>query len=620
MKDRFKKKAYALENRSGLAWGLGLLVQAVFFLVSGWLVVFVQMPEKPVSFVPVQKVSRSKLNLKKPQVVLKKDHPRFFEREISFPKSPLPVLDFSVPEGWTEEVALEDVVGEVLIPEEDPASVFGNLQSTGNDLRGTFYDFRRDRKGRRIPMDWNMLRVLLRDFVHDGWKPSALDHYYRSPQVRYTPTCLFPCMESIMARIAFGEFKEGCRADDYCWAMLYRGDLVYPEKITFRFWGMGDSVLTVRVDGKTVLDAPLFSNSGGLDLKWQTHCAKSHCYYLGNGKSVVGDWITLEAGVPKKMEFLFADYGGGAFGAMLLVEVKGEKYPKNRQGAPILPVFKTTPLSEDLKEQAWEYLVKDEADLDSGPVFCDFPIQTKIKREAVKKEDPPPPLFSNCKRAARVWHTANGKILGKACFVMLLGGKVVLRDTKEALQKIPLNLFCAADQEYVELETPPRFNIDFSKQSRRLNVPPSFFPSWEQPKLFEYTFSAKLKQVSANHYSHPLKVELFVIGKEIMGNRYLLLDRQVRSFIPSQQKDRRFRFSGQSVLLRDSTFYKQRRGERYCSFLIVVSDEKGRIIQYATPKKWLFEHLNDLRTFPVGKHMNKQCQRVFPTPPKALRY
>jgi hypothetical protein len=428
-------------------------------------------------------------------------------------------------------------------------------------------------------------------------------------------------MESTMARIAFGEFKEGCRADDYCWAMHYRGDLVYPEKITFRFWGMGDSVLTVRVDGKTVLDAPLFSNSGGLDLKWQTHSCKSHCYYLGNGKSVVGDWITLEAGVSKKMEFLFADYGGGAFGAVLLVEVKGVEYPKNRQGAPILPVFKTAPLSEDLKEQVWEYLVKDEADLEGGPVFCDFPIWTKVKNNpSFKNEHPAPVLFSDCKRAQRAWHAQDGRSLGQACFVMLLGGKVVLRGSNGRLRKIPLDLFCATDQTYVELETPPRFKIDFAKQSRRLMVPPSFFPSWQQPKLFETYFSAKLKQVSPNDYSHALKVELFTIGKEIMGNRYLLLDRQVASFVPTEQKDRRFRFSGQPVLLRDSTFYKQRRGERYCSYLIVLSDELGRVIQYATPKKWLFEHLNELRTFPVGKHMDKQCRRVFPTPPKPLHY
>jgi len=56
-------------------------------------------------------------------------------------------------------------------------------------------------------------------------------------------------------------------------------------------------------------------------------------------------------------------------------------------------------------------------------------------------------------------------------------------------------------------------------------------------------------------------------------------------------------------------------GKRPVSYLVVVTDERGEIIQHATPNKWIFEHLENLRKMPVGRFMDKTCTRVHPERP-----
>ena len=57
------------------------------------------------------------------------------------------------------------------------------------------------------------------------------------------------------------------------------------------------------------------------------------------------------------------------------------------------------------------------------------------------------------------------------------------------------------------------------------------------------------------------------------------------------------------------------RGTKYGGYLITVTDERGFIIQYKTSHDWLFEKLRNLRKVPVGKHFNKEGNRVSPPRP-----
>ncbi|MEN8255844.1 MAG: hypothetical protein ABFR33_10295 [Verrucomicrobiota bacterium] len=126
-------------------------------------------------------------------------------------------------------------------------------------------------------------------------------------------------------------------------------------------------------------------------------------------------------------------------------------------------------------------------------------------------------------------------------------------------------------------------------------------------------------------YDQELQAEFFAIGTEINGDRYILLDRQKTAFTPGEEKNRSIRFSGRTVELPDflagsNSAGRDRRGEKYSSFLVVVMDSRGKIIAHETPKKWLFENLENLKKVPVGKYFDKTCTRTRPTRPKTRYY
>ncbi|VGO16251.1 hypothetical protein PDESU_04842 [Pontiella desulfatans] len=130
----------------------------------------------------------------------------------------------------------------------------------------------------------------------------------------------------------------------YCWAIHYKGQLVHREDITFRFRGQGDDILVVKVDGECVLNACGRGTEGFLQPGlggWSSSSADSRRFYMGNSTAVVGEWITLRAGEPKKMEVVIGEVPGGTFCSMLTVEVEDVEYGRNRQSGPILPMFKT---------------------------------------------------------------------------------------------------------------------------------------------------------------------------------------------------------------------------------------------------------------------------------------
>ena len=96
-----------------------------------------------------------------------------------------------------------------------------------------------------------------------------------------------------------------------------------------------------------------------------------------------GDWIELKAGIPKEMDVLIGEVPGGGFCSMLTVEVDGETYDLNRQGGPILPMFKTEEPSLDMIDEIYRVPVPDEASVTNGPVFrdCDCVANEEIDQQ-----------------------------------------------------------------------------------------------------------------------------------------------------------------------------------------------------------------------------------------------
>jgi len=566
------------------------------------------------------------MKLKKPRPKMKKtSRPKTTRIVTKVNRARMPDIQLPEISGMGDGLS-GDLGGFDMMPDLGETTLFGIEQSIGNDFVGTFYDFKRDRKGRDIPHSMDRYIGDARKFIESGWKTSKLSRYYKSPKKLYATCFMIPPVLSLLAPEAFGEPD----TIGYLWMAHYKGQLVHKDGITFRFWGMGDDVLVVDVDGKVVLSACWPTWWGGVNLShqitphWQSSSPDSMRYYMGHNKSRVGDWITLEPGVPLDMELIVGEIPGGGFVAMLAVEVEGVEYPKGPQGNPILPMFKTAIPSLDLIETIHADLVPGEVCVTSGPVFCDFETSSAVAAVGGPEPIEPSVFAGSVEGETRTWILKDGETL-EARFVTVIGGKAVLTDSRGRQRKIPLAQLSGEDRLYVELTQPPKFNIDFSKQSSQRFFKESPIIPGSLPKHLDYVFSAKLKQISTGDYSHELKVEFFAIGEEIDGDNYILFDRQESRFTPTGENGRSHTFSGRIVPVREKTIpassrgcFGQRRGDKYGGYLVVVTDARGMIVDHGTSHRWLVDILGQLRHLPIGKHFDKTGTRVEPPRPDPI--
>ena len=372
LKKPSKQKTKGMPSAVGLAI---LIYIGLFFLAGAWIVITIIPPkEEP----PVVRINQpSPIPLPPPPLPTNVDPqvtPEHHAPIISETDREDVMTAVNLPPGGGPGDSLMNLLppnhpvpGE--IPGTDTTRVWPPV-SIGNDLKGVYYDFKRSRSGNYTGAGQDTYREAVRNFLKsDGWDITTLSRFYRAPENRYTVCMMLPTTSSSAAPVAFGEDP----GSGTFWMVHFKGEIVYPEDITFRFWGVGDEFLVVRLDDKIVFADVWPSNwddiMGSL---WRSNDPESKRYLLGHDTTMnVGDWVTLKAGQPVDMEIAAGDNGGLA-ALMLLVEVKGVEYELNRQGGPILPVFKTAKLSHDLLDLIYKDLAPNEACLTNGPVFNDY--------------------------------------------------------------------------------------------------------------------------------------------------------------------------------------------------------------------------------------------------------
>jgi len=79
-------------------------------------------------------------------------------------------------------------------------------QTIGNDFVGTFYDFKRDRTGRNIPMDSLKFTDKVAEFMRNGWDTGKFARYYRSPKNLYMICFMIPPVLSSIGSRSNREF------------------------------------------------------------------------------------------------------------------------------------------------------------------------------------------------------------------------------------------------------------------------------------------------------------------------------------------------------------------------------------------------------------------------------
>ena len=610
---------------------LSVAIHAALFLLAGMLVVFTVVKKKEVEFTPPKAVERPKMKLKKPKVKIKKtSRPKPTTRIVTkVNRANMP--DIQLPEMSGMGEGLGDMVGGFdMMPDLSGTTLFGAGKSIGNDFTGTFYDFKRDRRGRPISgldTSGTTWRSVVYKFLRSGWKTSVFARYYRSSRNLYATNLLVPISRSSTMSLSFGE-KDTPGA---LLAVHYKGQLVCPVShtngIAFRFWGAADEFLAVRVDGALVLATTWADYTGRYNALffqalfgnlWESDSADTWKYYMLNTKAVVSDRITLEPGEAVDMEILIGDHGSYS-GFYLAVEEEGVEYERTVRGYPVLPVFKTAALSHDMLDVIYKSLPECEMIcLTNGPVFCDYDTSPRAVDSPVEELEPSVPKDSG-KEEIRVWTLADGQTL-EAKFVNIFAGKVVLESSKGKVLKISKDRLSAEDIGYAELANPPEFDINFRKKFRQVDFSGGFYdiPGWWRPPEENGHYGVQLKQTSTGDYGHELQVEMFVVGKQWRRSKYILLDRQQTTFNPSEQEGRLFEFrSPREVVIALDEYYTDVHGEKYYGYLVTITDARGKTIVVESSHKWLPRKLENLKKLSVGNYMDDECIRAYPDKAKS---
>jgi len=610
-----KKKGVVKGAPSGLV--VSLLVHVAAFLLAGLLVVFTVQNKQEQKFVPPKPVDRPKMKLKKPKVKVKKTaKPRSTTRIVTkVRRAQMP--DIQLPEMGGMGESLGGGLGEGfnIMPDIGDVTMFGATTSIGNDLEGTLYDLKRLRDGRTSGIyETAGIQDAVEQFLRSGWKSSVLARYYHSPKKLYTPMIMVPPTDSSLGPWAFGERE----MDPWAFLLHYKGQLVHKDGIKFRFVVMGDNYLVIRVNGEVVLD---YKNQFASAI--QKPAFNPLNYHLGHWWAYASDWIELEPGVPQDVEFILGDYKGHIFAAMVAIEEYGVEYPHT--GLPLdnpkLPIFKTANLSRNQIDAVYQQMWENHLAVTNGPVFSDYDTGKAKSKPSGSPADQSPEeeVAWRPKRVEpepRLWAFANGKSV-EAEFVNIFSGKAVLKTERGKVLKVPPSEFAEDDRKELELLNPPKLSMSFKKDTQQFEVRSNPDLNVPVPAATEFAGGVVIEQEDKNNdYRRPLRLEFYVILDEYDGNNFILHDRIIQDFTLTPQNDRRFEiYSRKDIMLRYEHYAGNVRGEKYKGYMVLVFNERDELIAQNLSHDWLLDIRDKLLDFPVGRHFNKQGERVFPPRP-----
>ncbi|MEA3207575.1 MAG: hypothetical protein QOE70_632 [Chthoniobacter sp.] len=216
--------------------------------------------------------------------------------------------------------------------------VFGSTEKTSGSLIGIFYDLKQNQQRQAVKADY--LRTM-GEFLDSGWDEAVLSRFFRGTKPIYATEVFIPWMGAGAAPKAF-ELEKIVRPEQ--WFVIYKGQVSPPEDGTYRFVGLADDVLAVAVNGKT----ELVSNFGNAQTSKWREAAPAEAIKVEPGKLRRGDWFEARKGKIVDLDILIGEHPGTAFGAWLLIERKGVKYPVvtdpkfgEQQVLPVFQVKKT---------------------------------------------------------------------------------------------------------------------------------------------------------------------------------------------------------------------------------------------------------------------------------------
>jgi len=213
---------------------------------------------------------------------------------------------------------------------------FGSAEVKSTALVGILYDLKQSQSREPIPMETKAYGKLIDEFISKGWDESVLNRYFRAGRPLYTTQIFIPLMSAGAAPKAFGVESI---VKPMFWLVHYKGQVSAPTTGAWRFWGYGEEVCSVAINGKNVL----LSNWKEIttpSVGWKSPAPPGQ--KVASGALRAGDWIDLKEGQVVDIDVLIGERAGGVFCSFLLIEKRGDVYAQ-KDGHPILPVFQLAP-------------------------------------------------------------------------------------------------------------------------------------------------------------------------------------------------------------------------------------------------------------------------------------
>ncbi len=232
-----------------------------------------------------------------------------------------------------------------------PAFGFREAQP-GGSLVGRFYDFKQLASGSQVRPNPELARQgpgplaekELNKFTRGSWSSRDLAFFYQAPTTLYATQIFIPNIGADEAPKAYGVEKT---VQGRAWIAHYRARVSPPQSGVYRFVGGADDFLVVRVNGRVVLDGGLFAVSAfktdrpdSASYPYEFRAPGNHLQKSRRNGFVVGNTMDLRAGTFYDLDIVIGEGLGGHFYAALFVEKQGETYAKDRQGNPLLPLFR----------------------------------------------------------------------------------------------------------------------------------------------------------------------------------------------------------------------------------------------------------------------------------------
>ena len=375
------KRTHGLIRGKSTAFLVSVAIHAALFLSAGVFVVFQIVDKKETQFVP-HKVERPAMKLRKLRVKVKQTvKPRKTTERITSSRRSNTMPDMQLPKMGNMGMGLDEGIGGFqMVANISKMSLMGSGRSVGNDFEGTYYYLMNKRNGTPYPGMSNeagardpnngAMAEVIEKFLNSGWDPKVFDPFWRSPQKLYATQFCIPSVSSTLAPEKFGDIDRTHEAA--FWVAHYKGEIGYKTGGRFRFWGLGDDVMFIRLNGKVILDAGWTQIYDANWSGWRSTAKENRKYQITHSLYRVGDWFELKPGEPVEMEVLIGEVPGGGYLAMLMVEEEGVEYPEREIGGPLLPVFKTLETPAHLLDEIRYTLPVGQVDLTGGPIFSAY--------------------------------------------------------------------------------------------------------------------------------------------------------------------------------------------------------------------------------------------------------